>query len=57
MEEARGETFLWNDLKENFLKDFKFIYDDELLVKASKQIKKFLQPTNIKIATQNLYSR
>ena len=25
MEEARGETFLWHKLKENFIKDFNFI--------------------------------
>ena len=36
MEEARGETFLWNELKENFIKDFKFILDDDQLVKATK---------------------
>ena len=28
MEEARGETFTWNELKENFLKEFKFSYHD-----------------------------
>ena len=45
MEKSRGETFTWNELKENFLKDFKFSPQDELLVEASKQIKTFLQPT------------
>ena len=25
MEEARGETFLWNEIRENFIKDFKVI--------------------------------
>ena len=25
MEEARGETFFWHELKENFIKDFQFI--------------------------------
>ena len=42
MEETRGEKFTWNDLKENFLKDFKFTLDDELQVEASKHIKTFL---------------
>lgn len=32
MEEPRGKTFKWNELKENFLKYFKFISNDELLV-------------------------
>ena len=43
MEESRGETFTWNELKEKFLKYFKFLSKDELLVEASKQIKEFLQ--------------
>ena len=46
MEEARGETFTWNELKENFLKDFKFSSHEKLLVEVSKQIKTFLQPTD-----------
>ena len=25
MEEARGETFLWHELRKNFIKDFNFI--------------------------------
>ena len=36
MEEARGETFLWNELRENFIKDFNFIPEDEKLVEAMK---------------------
>ena len=35
MEKARGETFTWNELKENFLKDFKFLAKEELLVEKS----------------------
>ena len=38
MEEARGETFLWNELKGNFIKDFKFILKYDQLVKATMQI-------------------
>ena len=52
MEEARGETFTWNDLKENFLKYFKFTHDDEQLLEASKQIKTFLQSTGDNISTK-----
>ena len=29
MEEARGETFLWNELKENFIKCFNFIPEEK----------------------------
>ena len=45
MEEARGETFLWHELKENFIKDFNFIPQNENLVETAKQIKQFIQPT------------
>ena len=36
MEEARGETFLWHELRENFIKDFNFIPQDENLVETTK---------------------
>ena len=52
MEEARGETFLWNELKENFIKDFSFISEDTNIVEATKQIKEFIQPTSNE-STQN----
>ena len=52
MEKARGETFTWNELKEKFLKDFKFSSQDELLVEASKQIKILLQLTDNNITTE-----
>ena len=45
MGEAQGEMFLWNELKENVTKDFKFIPEDDKLVKATKQIKTFIKPT------------
>ena len=48
MEEARGETFLWNELREIFIKDFKFIPQNENLVETTKQIKEFIQPTENK---------
>ena len=38
MEEARGETLLWNELKENFIKDY------DQLVEATKQIETFIKP-------------
>ena len=45
MEESQGETFLWNEITENFIKDFKFIPKDDELVKATKPIKNFLTST------------
>ena len=45
MEEARGETFLWHELRENFIKDFSFIPQNEKLVETAKQIKAFIEPT------------
>ena len=52
MEEARGKTFIWNELRENFIKDFNFIPKDKKLLEATKQIKTFIQPTTNK-STQN----
>ena len=48
MEEAQGETFLWHELRENFMKDFNFIPQDEKLVETAKQIKAFIEPTENK---------
>ena len=45
MEEARGETFFWQELKENFIKDFQFIPQNEKLAETAQQIKQFLQLT------------
>ena len=42
MEEARGKTFQWNELRENFTKDFSFIPQNEKLVENAKQIKAFI---------------
>ena len=36
MEEAGGETFLWHELRENFIKDFNFIPQNENLVETAK---------------------
>ena len=43
MEEARGETFLWHDFRENFINDFNFIPQNKNLVETAKQIKEFIQ--------------
>ena len=48
MEEAQGETFLWHELREIFIKDFSFIPQDENLVETAKQIKAFIEPTENK---------
>ena len=48
MEEARGETFLWHELRENFIKYFSFIPQDENLIETAKQIKAFLELTEKK---------
>ena len=53
MEEARGETFLWHELKENFTKDFNFEPQNENLVENAKQIKAFVQPTENKTLRDN----
>ena len=53
MEEARGETFLCHELRENFIKDFNFIPQDENLVEATKQFKEFIQPTKKKPLEDN----
>ena len=53
MEEARGETFLWNELRENIIKDFSFIPEDTKLVEATKQIKTFIQSTTSKLIQNN----
>ena len=48
MEEAIGETFLWHELRENLIKYFNFIPQNENLVEPAKQIKHFIQPTEKK---------
>ena len=56
MEEAQGQTFLWHELRENFIKDFNFIPQDENLVETTKQIKKFIQPTKNKPLKDNRHT-
>ena len=45
MKEARGETFFWHELKQNFIQDFQFIPQNKQLAGTAHQIKQFLQPT------------
>ena len=53
MEEAPGETFLWHELREKFIKDFKFIPQNENLVETTKQIQEFIQPIENKPLPDN----
>ena len=53
MEEARGETFLWHELRENFIKDFNFIPQNEKLVETAKQIKAFVGLTENRNLKEN----
>ena len=53
MEEARGETFQWHELRENFIKDFSFIPQNKNLVETAKQIKAFIELTGNNTLTQN----
>ena len=57
MEKARGETFLWHELKENFIKDFNFIPQNKNLVETTKQIKEFIQPTENKLLQDHRQTR
>jgi hypothetical protein len=43
IEEACGDTFDWNEIKNNFLKDFDFIFEEALLNDATREIKNFLE--------------
>ena len=53
MEEALGETFIWQELKEIFIKDLRFIPKDTKLVEATEQIKTFIQLAAHHTSTQN----
>ena len=53
MEEARGETFVWNELKENSIKDFRFMPEDNKIVEETNKIKPFIQQTIQTKLTQN----
>ena len=53
MEEAQGGTFQWHELRENFIKDFSFIPQNEKLVETAKQIKSFIEPIRNNTLIQN----
>ena len=53
MEEERGETFQWNELRENFTKEFNFIPQNQKSVETAKQIKEFIEPTRNNSLIQN----
>jgi len=42
IEEASGNTFEWNEIKNNFLKDFEFNPKEALLQEEAREIKNFL---------------
>ena len=42
LEEAKGDTFTWQILRENFIKDFSFTPSDEKLKPVAKQIQQFI---------------
>ena len=42
IEEARGDTFTWQTLRENFIKDFSFTPNDEKIKPIAKQIQQFI---------------
>ena len=44
MEEARGDTFLWNELGENFIKDFNFIPQTKTQSKQKNILKNLYIP-------------
>ena len=56
MEEARGETLLWNEITENFIKDFKFIPEYDQLVESTKKIKSFIK-ANISSSSTGTHNR
>ena len=56
MEEARGEMFIWNEIRENFTKEFRLVPEDDKLVEATNQIKTFIQLIFQSKSTQN-YNR
>ena len=43
IEEARGDTFTWQTLKQNFIKYFSFLPADENMQPVARQIQQFLE--------------
>ena len=53
-EEARGDTFTWKTLRENFIKYFSFIPDNEKLKPAAKQLQQFIGESSSKEVVGNI---
>ena len=53
LEEARGDTFTWKTLRENFIKDFSFIPDDKKLKPTAKQLQQFIGESSSKEVVEN----
>ena len=54
LEEARGDTFDWQTLRENFIKDFSFIPDNEKWKPAAKQLQHFIRENSSKRLVRNI---
>ena len=46
MEASTGGTFTWQELKDNFIKDFSFFPVEESIKEVIEEIKKFIEPKN-----------
>ena len=57
LEEARGDTFTWQNLRENFIKIFSFILDDEKLKPATKQLQQFIGENPSKEMVGNILTK
>ena len=53
MEESQGETFIWLELKEKFIKEFRCKPKDDKLVRETTQIRTFIQLIFHHASTQN----
>ena len=53
LEEPRGDTFTWQTLRENFIKDFSFIPDNEKLKPVAKQLQQFIGENSSKEMVEN----
>ena len=54
IEEAHGDMFTWQTLKDNFIKDFAFQLEREELKPTTHQIQQFLNPVPTPNEDENL---
>ena len=54
LEEARGDTFTWQTLRENFIKHFSFILNDEKLKPVAKQLQQLIGESVSKEMVKNI---